>query len=134
MDTTPPQGQPILCRARRDSTRFRVRDLFASNHKVVGEIVDLSATGMRVFARGKCQVEKDQQLGFTLQWGQVSVPVRASVAWVRLIAAKEHLVGIHFETLNASETAAIEKLMTLADETLAVTRADARFAARRADK
>ncbi len=101
---------------RRNRGRLRTTDLTAKQNNLSGEVLDLSATGMRVRFLGKTEFKQDELIGMTLAWDTVSLPVRGKIVWVRAAGRKDVQIGVHFEELNDSESAAIRKLAMLAGD------------------
>ncbi len=54
----------------------------------------------------------------TLSLGDATVTVKAQLVWVKPVSRKECLVGVRFDALNPSETAAIQNLARLGRDSL----------------
>jgi c-di-GMP-binding flagellar brake protein YcgR len=84
-----------------------------------GEVVDISASGMRVLVKGKCPLQQDMELGTELVCEDLKLMVKVRVAWVRKDGFRKHQVGMTFVDLTPSLEAAIRKLaqMTMCNRT-----------------
>jgi len=78
----------------------------------LGELEDLSATGMRVKGSGKCSVEVGQSLPLVISNGGQTVRVQGEVVWVRkpTFGSGAFQVGVRFRDVRASLAAAIEQM------------------------
>jgi hypothetical protein len=115
----------------RQRGRWRVHDLvchFGGRNKA--RVVDLSAAGARLHISGRVKVSANQQINVRMNWDRNQTIVLGRVVWVRQVARREFLVGVSFESLNASQTAEIRQLATLASDSLTVAQKDRRFRAR----
>lgn len=89
---------------KRDRSRFRPRGLDCS----LGQVVDLSPTGVRVLSRKKLSGE--QTIVFNRPDGR-PLRLRARVLWHRRHAAKEYVHGLRFEWVNHQEAEQLEQLL-----------------------
>lgn len=84
----------------------------------LGDVADLSATGMRVLCRSK-----PPKAGSVLQLelshvDGAKLPIKASIAWVRRKSMFRYEAGLNFEDVNASTEAGIAAMARLALHTV----------------
>lgn len=78
--------------------------------KVFGDVVDLSATGIRVFRNGGMKWKVGDTITLTLKWHEDSVDVKAKVLRVRRLGFRRHDIGLLFEEVSEEVREAIAKL------------------------
>lgn len=85
----------------RNAARYEASSLPAFNF---GEVLDLSATGMRVRRPGKAIVAVGGVEKFVIDAGAGAVVLRGRVVWVRKpsLFAKHHEFGVHFVNVDKS--------------------------------
>lgn len=89
---------------KRDRSRYRPRGM----HTNLGQVVDLSASGMRMLSKKRLSGEQDIILkGVDDQ----VLNLRATVMWHRQHTANEHVYGLHFEHLNNEDRDGLERLV-----------------------
>lgn len=113
-ETNQPQPAPDDGSNRRRFGRINAKGLRTR----LGEVADLSAGGMRVLCRTKpptagsvLHLELSHVEGATL-------PIKASIAWVRRISMFRYEAGLNFEDVNASTEAGIQAMARLALHTV----------------
>lgn len=76
----------------------------------LGEVIDLSASGVRVRAKGRVSVRSGDAFVMTIQTldGPMLAPVR--VAWVRRTGFRTHEIGITFSQTGPALTSALSNL------------------------
>lgn len=91
-----PKGKPVL--PRRDE-RFQTLGMSCP----IGEIVDLSASGMKIRSKGKPDVIMGQSNQFVLKTSKQKLTVTGIVAWVRRhsMLSKQYEIGIRFTDSRA---------------------------------
>ncbi len=77
----------------------------------LGELADLSTTGMRVKGSGKCPVEIGQPVPLVISNGGQTIRVQGEVVWVRKPAfgGGAFQVGVRFTEVRKSLSAALEQ-------------------------
>lgn len=84
--------------------RLRPRHLTCS----LGAVADISASGMRILAKGRVQVKPGQACTLVLNTKHRPTPIASQIVWVKEHSHWRHEIGIHFtdvtpevrETLN----------------------------------
>jgi c-di-GMP-binding flagellar brake protein YcgR len=92
---------------RRRHPRARVPSL-ASHY---GEVVDLSAGGMKVFHKGAAKFAVGDTFDATLDHPTGSARVSAEVVWIEDVGLRRRLVGCRFIDPPSDTTAALERLV-----------------------
>lgn len=97
---------------RTPSTDRRKADRHTTNilNCKVGEIVDISTTGMKIKCACKPPIKVGQVLEAKLESTSHRLPVTGQVMWIRRKGLKSFEVGIQFVNLKKSVIAAIESL------------------------
>lgn len=90
----------------RGAQRFAARDLTC----VLGPLVDLSESGMRVRHEGRPGLRRGDLCVFTVESGKQSVRVQGRVAWVRRTSWSEFQMGIAFEDVRPGIRVALAQL------------------------
>lgn len=77
----------------------------------LGELADLSTTGMRVKGSGKCPVEVGQPVPFVITNGGQTIRVQGEVVWVRKPAfgSGAFQIGVRFTEVRKSLATALEQ-------------------------
>ena len=74
----------------------------------LGELLDLSGTGMRVAVKGRCLLKVGQQLPLRLKTSQGSIPVTARIVWKKKTGLLgNYQLGCHFEGLKPNLSLAL---------------------------
>jgi hypothetical protein len=104
--------------------RLRTEHLQCRHGQIVlGDVTDLSASGLRLLLKSWTPLKPGACLGLALHWGKIAVPVRARVAWARRAGFRKYRVGLEFLDLTPSETVAVQHLARLAVSSLTIARA-----------
>jgi hypothetical protein len=91
---------------RRRATRHKVDALECD----LGEVLDLSSTGMRVACRGKPPIRIGQSGSIRLQTVSGAVPLTGRVAWLRRVGIRRFEVGVDFLNVTRQLGAALDDL------------------------
>ena len=78
---------------------------------VLGEVADLSASGLRLCCKGKCRVNADQQLELKLQALEEQVVVTGRVVWTSKTGFRRYELGVEFVDLTDEQK---RQLLTIA--------------------
>ena len=89
---------------KRDRSRYRPRGMYTN----LGQVVDLSATGLRMLSRKK--LAGDQIVVFKAANDQ-TLRLPTKVMWHRQHTGIEHIYGLRFEKLSPQQRDALEKLI-----------------------
>jgi len=81
---------------RRRHGRIRTEEVTCS----IGDVVDLSASGMRVESKGRRAVSLGDTVSLTLKYGQYALPIDAQVVRIQKTGFRRHVLGLQFEKLN----------------------------------
>lgn len=84
--------------------------------KQLGEVLDLSASGMRVLVKGGCQAKVDDLLSTELEFEKIRLPIQARITWVQRVGFRRHHVGLEFVNLTPE---LVEGLRSLARSAVA---------------
>lgn len=76
----------------------------------LGEISDLSATGMRVYCMGKPPVKPGGIVPIRLKFGDGSLQLQAQVRWCRRRGLKRHEIGLQFVQLKPGMPKVLEAI------------------------
>lgn len=90
----------------RASERFRVQGLSCA----LGEIVDLSATGMRLRHKGRPPVRAGDVHAFTVESESQAVRAQGRVAWVRRRGVGTFEIGVQFQGIKPGVSRALVQL------------------------
>ncbi len=82
--------------------RLRKAERFAGEtvRCALGEIIDVSATGLRVRCAGKPPIKPGGVLPLRLQFGDGSMQLQAQVRWCKRRGLKRHEIGLQFVNLK----------------------------------
>lgn len=61
-----------------------------------GQVVDLSATGMRVQHRGSLKIKVGEMTDLTLSFASAEVSLKTRVVWMRRTGFRRHEIGFEF--------------------------------------
>ena len=78
--------------------------------KIFGEVVDLSASGIRVFRNGGMKWKVGDQIPLLLKWNEDTVELSAEVLRVRRLGFRRFDVGLSFVEVSEEVQEAIVKL------------------------
>ena len=98
-------AQPISREERRNARRQAVSSNVRCN---LGEIVDLSASGMRVIARKPLQ--GDARISLLAQ--RTAVQLAGKVAWTKRVGFRRHMVGVEFVQVDAHAEAMLTRIIS----------------------
>ena len=84
------------------------------NFEHLGEVLDLSAAGMRVSRRGGLKLQTDDWLNMRLVWQQTVVDIRARVIWIKKAGFRKSALGLEFESLTPAQRASVTQIARLA--------------------
>lgn len=76
----------------------------------IGDVVNISASGMKLKCEGKPPIKVGQTIDIKLDSGSQRVSVQASVIWIRRRGFKSFLIGMKFVNIKNSLKAAIDSL------------------------
>ncbi len=76
----------------------------------LGDVVDLSLSGMRVTMKGRCGIEPGQILATTLRFGELQQPVRAQVKWLKKTGFRSHQMGLEFQEMDDASVEGIRAI------------------------
>lgn len=76
----------------------------------MGEVVDLSAAGMRIACRGKPPLKRGHVSTFELRCAGQRVAVTGQAAWVRRSRLLKHEIGVRFVNVSRATAAALHSL------------------------
>lgn len=85
--------------ARRDR-RNRSRVACEGLSCTLGRVLGLSATGMRVQARGRCRIQVDGRVTLTLRDSENQLRLSARIAWVKKTGLFQYEAGMEFVDLT----------------------------------
>jgi len=108
----PPSQTPTN---RRRHGRIRARELRTR----LGEVADLSASGMRVICNQPEPPELQSIVQLDLRHPEGSLPVKARVVWIKQGEAGQTELGLIFEDVNASTAAGLVAMARLALQSVA---------------
>ena len=94
----------------RRATRFPVAAMLTCP---LGDVVDLSTTGMRVRSDKKPPVRKGQTLEMVLRSGNRQLRIRGEIVWIRKAGRDGFDTGLRFGTLSPSVESALGALAQL---------------------
>lgn len=82
----------------------------------VGEVLDLSASGMKVLIRGRMRTEPGAVHELSLKVLGCRLPVRARVTWSRRVGFLRHQVGFEFIDLNEQVERSLRTIASVAQK------------------
>jgi len=80
----------------------------------LGEVLDLSASGVRVLVRGRVRLKKDSVTPMLLEMGDNVVPVKARVVWISRAGWFRHTAGLQFVDVTPEQRAKLIQLAQVA--------------------
>ncbi len=80
------------------------------DEKLLGDVVDLSASGVRVFRRGRLKWRIGDAVKMTLKWREDEVEVTARILRVQKLGFRRYDLGIEFVDLALDAQSAIAEL------------------------
>lgn len=101
-----PQGEAD----RRRHGRIRTEDVTCS----LGEVADLSISGMRVRRKGRRSMSVGDTFTLTLKYGQFALPVDVRVARIEKIAFRRYIIGLEFEETHPEIRTKLAHLASIA--------------------
>lgn len=78
--------------------------------KLIGDVVDLSATGVRVFRRGGLKWRIGETINLTLRWHSDEIQVLARVLRANRLGFRRHDIGLEFVEVSPEAQEAIADL------------------------
>lgn len=91
-----PQLDPPRADERRRHGRLRTEEVACS----LGEVLDLSASGMKVLRKGRRAAQMGETFTVTLKYGGFALPVDVRVVRLEKIGFRRYIFGLQFEELN----------------------------------
>lgn len=76
----------------------------------LGEVLDLSASGVRVLTRGRVRLKRDTVIPMIIEVGDRAVPVQAKVVWVNKAGWRRRTAGLQFVDLTPELRARLAEL------------------------
>ena len=76
----------------------------------LGEVLDLSASGVRVLIRGRVRLKKDSVTPMLLEIGDAVAPVKAKVVWISREGWFRHTAGLQFVDLTPEQKAKVAQI------------------------
>lgn len=108
------QGWPWSKKTTRGDASWRERRSHRYGGETVkcalGEIADISSTGMRVFCDGKPPVKIGGVLAIRLQFSDGSLPVGSQVRWCKRRGIKRYEIGLQFVQLKPGVEKVLEAI------------------------
>ena len=95
---------------RRRHGRIRTEEVVCS----LGEVMDLSASGMRVHRKGRCNIKMGDRITVTLTYGNFALPVDARVVHIKKVAFRKHFIGLELEETNPEIRSKLTDLASIA--------------------
>lgn len=99
---------------RRKAGRLRTAEVTCS----IGEVLDMSATGMKVFRRGRRAVCEGDRFTLTLKYRHFALPVDVRVVRILKRGFRKYELGVAFEEINPRIKAKLTDLARLASDQL----------------
>jgi len=78
--------------------------------KLFGDVVDLSATGVRIFRRGGLKWRIGETINLTLRWHSDEIQVSARVLRTKRLGFRRHDIGLEFVEVSPETKEAIADL------------------------
>lgn len=101
---------------RRRHGRLRCDD----THSTLGQVRDLSGSGMRVVRQGRCLVDVGDEFAVMLRWDETSLPVRVEVVRVTKLGFRKFEYGLRFVDLNDEARGELTRIAKLARNELVI--------------
>lgn len=80
----------------------------------LGDVLDLSASGVRVLIRGRVRLKKDSVTPMLLEIGDAVAPVKAKVVWISRAGWFRHTAGLQFVDLTPEQRARVAQIAQVA--------------------
>lgn len=125
-DELPLDLSPVSHDDRRRHGRIRSKDVRTR----LGEVLDLSASGMRVSARGARPPHYGTIMHLELKHPEGAVQVKSRVVWIKRIGFYRFEVGLEFEDVTPTTAAGLVIIARLALHSVAVALSQANQPAR----
>jgi hypothetical protein len=108
------QGWPWKKQAQPGDASWRQRKAHRYGSETVrcalGEIADISSSGMRVFSDGKPPVKEGGTLAVRLKFSDGSLPVATQVRWIKRRGIKRYEIGLQFIQLKPGVAKVLEAI------------------------
>lgn len=101
-------AQPHVGREQRRQPRFKPRGV----NTLLGEVLDLSTSGARVFLKGVCFVELNEEFDLLLECPGMRFTVPVRVVWIKSVGVRRHNIGLSFIEPSEQVRNAIASLNT----------------------
>ena len=88
----------------------------ATTHRItcsLGQVADISATGMRVVSRGKLNVAEDEVIPLTMHTPSGLIALSAQVIWIMKTGIIRHEIGFRFVDITPRALANLEFTLKL---------------------
>ena len=88
----------------------------ATTHRItcsLGQVLDISATGMRVVSRGKVHVSEDEVLPLTMHTPSGPIALSVQVIWIMKTGMLRHELGFRFVDITPKALANLEFTLKL---------------------
>lgn len=105
----PAEPRLKLADERRRSGRLRCDDLECC----LGEVLDISATGMRVHRKGRQVVKVDEEFPLKLTYGGDTVVVHVKVVRTEKVGFRRYSYGLKFLNVDTQTAACLSRLSTI---------------------
>jgi len=112
-EDSPPASAPIEMKRNEKRACGRLQCPYLDCYygkKIFGEVVDLSASGIRVFRNGSMKWKVGDRIPLVLRWKEDAVEVTAEVLRVRRLGFRRFDVGLSFVEISGEVQEAIVKL------------------------
>ena len=76
----------------------------------LGEVLDLSASGVRVLIRGRVRLRVGAVMPMVIEIGEATAPVEAAVVWVRRAGWFRHIAGLQFVNVTPQQRARLVQI------------------------
>lgn len=86
----------------------------------LGEVLDLSSTGLRVKVGRRIDLKSGQELDLDLRLGELAGSFKARVIWVRKVGWRRTEAGVQFDAIDPQQRATLTRLATCARDRLSV--------------
>lgn len=106
---------------RRRCGRLRCSD----THSTLGDVLDLSGSGMRVVRQGRSFVDVGDEFAVLISWDEASLPVQVKVARVTKIGFRKFEYGLQFMDLSDESRRELTRIAKFACNELVIARTDA---------
>jgi len=97
---------------RRRHGRIRTEEVTCS----IGDVVDLSASGMRVERKGRQVIHEGETITLTLKYDQYALPIKAEVVRLEKVGFRRYVLGMQFEELSDEIKAKLTHMARIASQ------------------